>query len=277
MLRFICVHLTRRLLPAAVPLLLLTGCWSSSEQFIVTDVRNGIVSLNEFSSRGATGRYLGSLQPIKASHPILLSPERVAQILSGIQIGIIPNDSSGETKVIKAGPLFSAAEVAGLAQGITTALAQADANHYVKFQVGTDPEATDGALYIDGPAVRFTLNHYRSTLRRRDEALGIYALSFVPPSAQMSMVKVLNWIDGDASNPHLAVDYGKIPPDPDVKNRLASPAVERQPAKPAGPVDQQDMRAIMERQAQELNAVKEELESLKRQLGNRGSSSPTPP
>jgi len=252
---------------------LLTACGGSTEQIILTDARNGIVSLNEFTTRGATGRYLGSLQPIKASHPILLPPERVAQILSGIRIGIIPSDPTGEMKVIKPSPLFSTAEVAGLAQGIATALAQADADHYVKFQVGTDPEATDGTLYVDGPAVRFTLNHYRSTLRRRDDALGIYALSFVPSSAHLTTVKVQNWIEGDAGNPHLAIDYGKLPVDQAIKDRLPSSTVERPPTTHTLPSDQQDMRAIMEKQAQELEAVKEELESLKKQLGTRGSSS----
>ena len=268
---------SRGFAPGLGVLVLLSACGGYSEQFIVTDARNGIVSLNEFSTRGSTGRYPASLQPIKASHPVAWSPDTVAQILSGVQIGIIPSDSSGDGRVIKPAPLFTASEVAGLAQGIATALRQADPNHYVKFVVGSDPESIDGTLYVDGPVVRFTLNHYRSTVRRRDDALAIYALSFIPQSAHIASLRTHNWIEGDANNPHLAIEYGKLPAGPTVKELPATPPVQQPAAQTSPSPGTQDMRVIMERQAKELESLKGQLDSLKKQMEGRPPASTTAP
>lgn len=232
-----------------------------------------MVSLVEFSTHGATGRYLGSLQPLKASHPVVLSNATMARILSGIQVGIIPSDASGETKGIKPTPLFSSSEVGALATTIAGALKQAGPSQYVTFQVGTDPETTDGALYVDGPAINIILNHYHSVVRRRDESLSIYALSFTPDSAQLPASHKVNWIEETAGNPRLAVSYRHLavpdppqqsPPDTAATPHGSQPAI-------------QDMKATMEKQGQELDAMKAELEALKKQLKQPAPASRTAP
>jgi len=241
----------------------LASCAGRSEHVVIKDGQ-GSVSLTEFSTHGSTGRYPGSLQPIKASHPIALSHTTIARVLSGIEVGIIPTDSSGDSKGIKPVRLFSASEVAALAPSIAGALKQARPGEYVSFQVGTDPETTDCSLYVDGPAIRIILNRYRSVSRRRDESLSIYTLSFSPDSATLPTGHVSNWIEETATHPWLAVAYRQLAVlDAPHQSSPASTAP-RTPEPAQGGM--QDMKATMEKQAQELDALKTELDLLKKQL-----------
>lgn len=241
----------------------------SSERLIVQDPQTGIVFLTPFATRGTTGRYPGARQPIQASHPIALSPEHVARILSGVRIGIIPADSSQDQTVIKPAALLSDAEIARIAPGISSALKQANPDQYVRFLVGADPETTEGGLYIDGQVLRFTLNRYRSSSGQRDRSLSIYALSFTPESARISDSGGVNWLSTESGNPRLAVAYSKLAVPLTGQERHTSPLGEQKHMDGGASSEEQDMRAIMERQAEELKSMKEELESLKKEMRER--------
>lgn len=254
---------------------LLPAC-GSSERLIVQDPQTGIVFLTPFATRGTTGRYPGARQPIQASHPIALSPEHVARILSGVRIGIIPADPSQDQTVIKPAALLSDAEIARIAPGISSALRQANPDQYVRFLVGADPETTEGALYIDGQVLRFTLNRYRSSSGQRDRSLSIYALSFSPESERISDSGGVNWLSAESGNPRLAVAYSKLAVSPTAQQLDTSTAGERQSATRSTDAEGQDMKAIVERQAEELKSMKEELESLKKEMRERPAAPPSP-
>lgn len=219
--------------------------------------------------RGTTGRYPGAMQPIRATHPIALSPELVARILSGFRIGIIPAEAARDQPPIKPRALLSESEIAAIAPGISAALKQANSDQYVRFLVGADPETTEAGLYIDGPVLRFTLNRYRSPTGRRDQSLSIYALSFTPESTRISDGKGRPWLDTEAGHPSLAIAYAKLAVSESTQDRNASPSGDQPPARGATDTGGQEMKAIVERQAEELKSVKEELESLKKELRDR--------
>jgi hypothetical protein len=246
---------------------ILSACGGPPDRIVVNDRPGSLVSLESFPKRGATGRYPGSLRSIKANHPIILSPDLLARVLAGIQIGVIPSDPVTDSRGIKPTPLFTPADVAGLTPAIANALKQAAPDHYVTVQVGSASETTGGTLYVDGPVIRFTLTHYRSVARQRDAHLAIYALSFVPETAQASAIAPQDWMEREAHNPRLAIEYGRLSTLNPPQDTMASPNAESAPAPlEATPADMQRMKATVEKQAQELESLKAELDALRKQL-----------
>lgn len=259
---------TRTTCAISLSLLSLTvACGGPSNQLLIKDVPNGVVTLAAFTQRGATGRFLGAAQSARASHPAVVDQDVMVRILSGIRIGIIPAEADSAPRAIKPSPLFSQSEAAALAPAIVNALLQADSSHYVKFRLGSEQEATAGSLFVDGPVMRFTITHYRSTLRDRDESLPIYVLLFTPESAQASAASAPNWMESETSGtPRLAVEYGRLAADHAAKGASPVPTTSAKPS-PTQPQNLDDMKATMDRQAQELESMKAELETLKKQLG----------
>jgi hypothetical protein len=207
----------------------------------------------------------------KASHPITLADEVVEKALGGIRIGILPADHTPHAQGIKPTPLFSAHEIAFLVPAITRALRQAESDHRVRFEVEQEGERTDGTLYIDGPAMRFTLHHYRSSAQHRDENQSIYALSFKPELAQLP-VSEPQWAKTEPGQPQLAIAYGALA-------KMPVPADAPPPTAPASTLGQttgspahapgetlEAMKGVVDKQAQELQSLKAELEALKKQL-----------
>lgn len=259
-------------------LVFVAGCWGGPDRIVVHDTPGGTVALQAFAKRGATGRYPGPLRSIKASHPLLISPDQVKQLLEGIRIGILPSDRQPDATGIKPTPLFSPAEAAALAPAVANALKQADPDHYVTFQTG-GTESTGGALYVAGPVIQLTLNHYRSPARQRDDGLAVYRLSFTPAAAQAAVAGSPDWMESDSHKPRLAVEYGKL--ETGTASVGAPAAAENHGsstrAEPSAPSEMERMKAAMDKQALELESLKAELDSLRKQLGGQSAPQKTGP
>lgn len=262
-------HKTRNLTALALGgFLLLSGCGMFSDQTLVKDSPEGGVYLQRLSNRGATARYSGPLKTFKASHPVTLAPENLAKALTGIHVGILPADQTGRSEGIKPTPLLTAQEIAFLAPAIAGALQQAASDQRVKFQVGPETDRTEGTLYVDGAAMRIALGRYHASAQSRDEQLSIYALSFKPEQAQLPVGGPQSWMEIEPDQPRLSIALDALAQLP--APVLLSPA--SSPQKPAGPVPGTETHSVKDavnKQAQELEALKAELDALKKQLGNR--------
>ena len=263
------LHVPRSLTGLALgSLLLLAGCGMFSEQTLVKDSPNGGVYLQRLSNRGTTARYSGPLKAFQASHPVTLAPEHLAKALAGIRVGILPADQTGRSAGIKPTPLLTAHDIAFLAPAIAGALQQATSDQRVKFQVGPDTDRTEGTLYVDGAAIRIALARYHGSAHSRDEQLSIYTLSFKPEQAQLDGGGPQSWLDIEPDQPRLAIAL-------DALASLSAPPLlsvapsQQEPARPALSTDTQNVNEVVRKQAQELDALKAELEAIKKQLGSR--------
>lgn len=249
-----------------------------SDQTLVKDSPDGGVYLQRLSNRGTTARYSGPLKAFQASHPVTLTPESLAKALAGLQVGILPADQTGRSAGIKPTPLLTPREIAFLAPAIASALQQATSDQRVKFQVGPDTDRTEGTLYVDGTALRIALGRYHGSAQSRDEQLSIYALSFKPEQAQLAGGGPQSWLDIEPDQPRLAIALDALAslPAPTLPPLASSP---QEPAGPAPSTGTQNVNDVVSKQAQELEALKAELDAIKKQLGNQAApakSAPSP-
>lgn len=266
-------HSSRSILAGIIVIsaFLLAGCGAFSDQTLVTDSTDGAVYLQQLSNRGTTMRYSGPLKAFNASHPIDLAPDTLAKAFAGLSIGIYPSDGRSAPRGVKPTPVFSSQQVAFLAPAVATALKRAQPDHRVKFQVGNGSDVIDGTLYIDGPVLHLAFNHYHSPADRRDEHLSIYALSFEPQDFQLSSDAPQTWMEIEPDLPRVALAYqllAKLPSALQLAPALAHPL----PASGSAPQTADSSTAIktvVDKQAQELEALRAELDALKKQLNEQ--------
>lgn len=253
--------------------LLLAGCGAFSDQTLVTDSADGAVYLQQLSNRGTTMRYSGSLKAFKASHPIDLPLDTLAKTFAGLSIGIYPSDDHSAHEGVKPTQVFSPRQVAFLAPAVATALKRAQPDHRVKFQVGGGNDVTDGTLYIDGPVLHLAISHYHSLADRRDEQLSIYALSFEPRDFQVPSATPQTWMEIEQDRPRVALAYGLLAKLPSATPTSPTPAIALPvPASGSSPQTAESapaIRAVVDKQAQELEGLRAELEALKKQLAEQ--------
>ncbi len=261
----------------SVSLALSAGCGSVADQTLVTDSPAGAVYLQHLSERGTTMRFGGAVKSFKASHPIDLAQDVLAKALSGLSLGISATDSPAHPRGIKPVPLFSAQEVAFLAPAIATALKQAKPDQRVKFQVGPPTDSIDGTLHVDENTLYVTLNHYHSPADKRDDQVGIYVLSFSPLEAQARIGGPQTWMEIEPDQPHVAVAIPALAGLPSPVLPAAPVALPAPVSAPAAGNDAPSMKAVMDKQAQELDAVKAELDALKKQIGGQSAPAKTSP
>ncbi len=256
--------------------LLLAGCGAFSDQTLVTDGADGAVYLQQLSNRGTTMRYSGPLKAFKASHPIDLAPDTLAKAFAGLSIGIYPSDDRRTPRGVKPAPVFSSQQVAFLAPAVAMALKRAQPDHRIKFQVGSGSDVIDGTLYIEGPVLRLAFSHYHSPADRRDEDLSIYALSFEPREVQIPSVTPQTWMEIEPDLPSVALAYELLAKLPSaIQPAPASPpATMAHPVPASGSAPQTAdsapaIKAVVDKQAQELESLRTELEALKKQLAEQ--------
>lgn len=266
-------HQARHIARAAMLIgtVLCAGCGAFSEQMLVADSAEGAVHLQQLSNRGTTARYSGPLKSFKASHPIDLAPDTLAKTFAGLSIGIHPSEDRKTPRGVKPTPVFSLQQVAFLAAAASTALKQAQPDHRVKFQVGRGSDITDGTLYVDGPVLHIAFSHYHSPSDRPDKQLQIYALSFEPGDVQVPSATPQTWMELEPDQPRVALAYellaklpSVLPPAP----ALTAPAQSAAPA-PQAPEATPAIKAVVDKQAQELDALRAELDALKKQLAEQ--------
>ncbi len=245
-----------------------TACGSTADH-LVKRGPEGAVVLERLPDRGTTIRYSSQLKSFRASHPVFLSPQTVGAILRGIHVGIAPTEGGRSATGIKPTPLFSPGEVEFLAPAIAEALAQAEPNQRVRFEVGSESDRSSGTLYVDDATMRFALSHFHSNAHQRDDHLSIYVLSMSPEQAQdhTPAPRAMQAIDPD--QPQLAIAYGKLeglfPPDQNTS------------AQPAPAPEHRSLKEVVDQQARELEALKAELEALKKRTDAQRPSAPSKP
>lgn len=271
-------HSTRSVLNGitVIGALFLAGCGAFSDQTLVTDGADGAVYLQQLSNRGTTMRYSGPLRAIKASHPIDLTPDTLAKTFAGLSIGIHVSDDRTTPRGVKPIPVFSSQQVAFLAPAVAMALKRAQPDHRVKFQVGRGSDVIDGTLYIDGPVLHLAFSHYHSPADRRDEQLSIYALSFEPRDVQVPSVAPQTWMEIEPDLPRVALAYellaklssaiqpAPVSPPPPMAHPLPASGSAPQTADSATAI-----KTVVDKQAQELESLRAELEALKKQLAEQ--------
>lgn len=259
------------------------GCGGVEDQILIKNSPNGTVFLQQVTSRGATVRYSGPLKSFKANHPVTLAPDLLSKALAGIQIGILPSERMPNAQGIKPIPLFTAQQVAFLSPAIASALQQAEPDQRIRFQVGSDPEQTDGTLYVSGSTLRLAVTRYRSSGRREDGNLSIYTLSFRPEEAQAAAAGPQTWMEIEPDLPRVAIDYTVLVnmpgPGAGTSTILSGPEPDRTIGSQASPAggELDAMKTVVDKQAQELQSLKAELEALKKQLQDQTTPSKPKP
>ena len=234
----------------------LTACGGTADH-LVKRGPEGAVVLERLPARGTTIRYSGQLKSFRASHPVSLSPETVGAILRCIHVGIAPSEGGRSASGIKPTALFSPAEVGFLAPAIAAALAQAEPDQRVRFEMGPESDRSSGTLYIDDSTMRLALSHFHSNARQTDEHLSIYILSMKPEEVQDHTPAPRAMLAIDPEEPQLAVAYGRL--------GHSSPPEEKASAQPAPAPESRSLKEVVDQQSRELEALKAELETLKKQ------------
>ena len=261
--------------------LLLSACSGTGSLIRIGDGPLGTVALERLGSRGTTARFSGPPSIFQASHPAEIPPAQTAQLLAGLLISGIerakPTDGQGGGY-----PFFSHEEVSFLAPLISKALTEAEPNQRVKFAVKDDGMVTDGTLYLYRDVFRVTVAHYRTQPGQADTRLQSYRLAFRPQEAMVEADVPQSWMIIEPEQPRIAIAVTALTQLPPVAApQPVEPASvgEARPAKPSPAPDQsrlqQELQAtkdLVVKQAEELQRVKEELESTRRQLAEKESA-----
>lgn len=257
----------------AAALVWVSGCGSISDQTLIRESPAGTVYLQQFFERGTTMRYGGPVKSFRANHPITLTPEVLTKALAGVHLGLTTSDGPTPVHGIKPRPVFSPQDIAFLAPAVSEALQQAQPDQRVKFQVGTAGDTTDGILHIDGQALHLTVSHYHSPVSQRDDQLSVSVLSFIPHEAQTAITSPQTWMEIEPNQPRVAITLSALSPLPaPALPPQSTPNTTRESADRPSRNEVQNTKTTLEKQAQELEALKAELETLKKQLGAQPKS-----
>lgn len=261
--------------------LLLSACSTLSNVTPVGEGPLGAVGLERLVNRGTTAQYNGPLLAFQASHPVYLSPATVARLLTGLQVSGV--ERQGTTTEPGTYPLFSPEDVQFLSPLVSQALSRAEPNQRVKFLVKDDGLMTEGTLFMHKTTLRVSLSHYRAAPGQAHSRPPSLTLSFDPAQAVVREDTPQSWMIIEPEQPRIAVavealnQLAETPTSP-VDNR--SPvAVEPTVAAPALEPSrlQQELQStkdLVVKQAEELQRLKAELESVRRQLAEKELPSP---
>jgi hypothetical protein len=262
---------------ALTAFLLLVACGTTSNLTPIGEGPLGAVVLERLASRGTTARYSNPQNAFQASHPATLSVSVVSRLLAGLSISGI--DRPGRVMAEDSYPLFSHEEAEFLVPLIVGALAQAQPDQRVRFIVHDDGLKTQGTLYLHKATLRVSLSHYRSSPAEGETRPPTLNLAFTPSEALVQVDTPQTWMIVEPEQPRVAVST-------DALNQLSalSPApsgnkavIKAAPASPASEQNrlQQELQStkdVVVKQAEELQKLKAELESVRRQLAEQESA-----
>jgi len=277
--------------------LLLTGCVSSSKSEMTTlENPRRAVYLEQIPDQG-----------LPAAHPISIDPALLARVLRGVQVR--SEQTSAQTLVSqKPAPVqvFTEEDVQFLAPAIAKALDRATSDQRVAFRLvhpvptmphpegrgaGAGSETTSGMLYAYGLSLYLTLTEYRHTPERPDPST--LTVTFVPEAAGRSDREQPGNVPADPLPATLVIDYqllARIPfrpsqpvqasPEGALASTMGAPTSPVAAATATAPTGQfveaqvpgEDVRALKDlviKKDMELEALKKELKSVRRQLAER--------
>jgi hypothetical protein len=275
---------------------LLSGCAASRPQIVIHESPRGSVSLEK-----AEGTF-------QAAHPIVLESALIRKVLQGVYV------QEGETVVgsvfassPKALRVFSDEDVLFLSPLLATALSQASQNQVVSFRLryagglvpagggaavgSSEPassskiETTSGTVYAYGMSLNLTLTEYRHRPERPDAinmpnrrlpdptGLGERKVVFLPGAAR----RPDNYSPrpaGDQELTTLVIDYQLLA-------KLPASALEApQPNPKSQEASSEELQSIKDRLIKkdlEMETMKEELKSIRKQLDDQEAQKPAAP
>lgn len=262
-----------------LPCLLLVSCSATSPLTSVGEGPLGTVALERLVSRGTTAKYGSPQSAFQASHPATISASPVSRLLSGLSIAGV--DRPGAAPRQERYPLFSQEETEFLTPLIVRAFSQAQPDQRVRFTLQDDGLITQGTLYLHRTTLRVSLSHYRASKGQHETRPAALTLSFTPSEAIVRDDVPQSWMIIEPEQPRVAVSLdalNQLPPTVPAST-MNKPVVEVTPiqASPASEQTsvQQELQAtkdVVVKQAQELQQLKAELESLRRQLAEKESA-----
>lgn len=287
-----CTGLACILLVAAAHLTAGAGCNAGPDRTLVKESAEGAVFLDRLPTRGTTVKYSGPLKTFHATHPVAIAPDVLARVFGGVRL------SSADEPAAEAANLFTPEETWFLAQAVAAALTQASPDQRVRFRLGPEHAVTEGVLHVDQPVLRLALSRYRSSPDRHGEGLSTSVLSFAPRAAVVGTDGPQSWMQIEPDHPRIAIDYELIRSMPELtqpppKPATPSPSQSDAPrstfgsaghvgASPSDPASDElrTMKELVVKQAQELQALKAELETLRQRVAEQESAlkaKPKPP
>lgn len=263
---------------ALLPCLLLIACSTTAPLTSIGEGPLGTVALERLASRGTTAKYGSPQSSFQASHPATLSASVISHLLSGVSISGLDRPAAAMTQ--GSYPLFSHEETEFLTPLIVRALSQAQPDQRVRFTLQDDGLKTQGTLYLHKTTLRVSLSHYRSSPGQSETRPPALTLSFMPPQALVRDDVPQSWMIIEPEQPRVAVAIdalNQLPPSP------PAPAGEKPPGEttppPASPASEQSRlqqelqstKDVVVKQAEELQKLKAELESVRRQFAEKES------
>lgn len=203
---------------------------------------------------------------LEAAHPVALPAETISRILRGLLIRQTADRApiSGADRAARA---FSDDEAAYVTPFIVTALSEATPAQQVTFNVVHKPQlqTSTGSLYVYGLSLYLTMTEYRGQPGGPD---GTVEFLFTPQTALRSESFRSSGMPGEPARAPLVIDYELLARLP---SSLLDPpqtdgSAKKQP--PAAAV-KTDKDQSSEELRMELQAVKEELREIKKQLAEQ--------
>lgn len=245
----------------------------------------------------------------QASHPISLSLAVIVRLLEGLQVQedqrLLQTLASGTPNPVRA---FSDDDVAFLTRHVATALSQATARQLVRFRIlqsaisGT--ETTEGALFTSGHFLHVSLTRFRYNPEmpsqgskpgrelRDPTGMNQRHLLFTPEAAQSPVGEKLSVFSDTPPRLTVVVDSGVLAqlPESQHKPMTSLPRSDQQIPKPeqvrspdgtqelpSAPSEEvRSMRALIEKQAEALEALKKQVESLQHHETEATTTPPKP-
>ncbi|ULA61071.1 MAG: hypothetical protein LZF60_300004 [Nitrospira sp.] len=261
--------------------LLLVACSAMSPLTPVGEGPLGTVALERLASRGTTARYGSPQSAFQASHPASVSGAVISSLLSGLSVSGL--DRPGAALRQDRYPLFTQEETEFFTPLLVKALSLAAPDQRVRVTLQDDGLITQGTLYLNKTTLRVSLSHYRASPAQSDTRPAALTLSFAPSEALVRDDVPQSWMMVEPEQPRVAVSLdalNQLPaavpvstankPVADVSPVSASPAPEQHTAQQ----ELQTTKDVVVKQAQELQQLKAELESLRRQLAEKESTPP---
>ena len=178
-------------------------------------------------------------------------------------------------------PLFSHEEVEFLAPLIVGALAQAQPDQRVRFTMQDDGLTTQGTLYMHKTTLRVNLSHYRSGSADGQTRPATLRLSFRPPQALVRADVPQPWMIVEPEQPRIAVSLEALsqlpapsPVEADHNTTAEAAQTQTSPLADQSRLQQelQSTKDVVVKQAEELQKLKAELESVRRQLAEKDAA-----
>lgn len=273
--------------------LLVAGCVSGPSLKPLADTPQGTVWLEHLSERGTSATWGGQTRAFHATHPVSLNPALIDQFLGGIRIQTQRSPQPTTQRVEgDAVPVFSKETRDFLVPAIAYGLTQASYDERLQFKIyhhtETESAITVGTLFVNSPTIQMSLKRYRAKSSfGQTTGLEGREVAFVPEAARVLNAPPQSWVLTDPLIYTVSVNYENLArlvnveqPVPPASLPAGAPpmldAAKGGTAAPSPPPlrsveDVQGMKDALSRQEKELEALREALRSLERQLGDRGA------